>query len=437
MVIKKRYYCLIILLFILVPVLALFFKNKNDIKALENYRCPDCNVVLISVDTLRADHLSSYGYHLNTTPNIDNFFKNGVYFKNNTSASSWTLPATMSIMTGLLPSNHHLTNKLTIDDKNGNVEDMTLKPGIKTIAEILKDNGYKTGGFTGGAGVDHSFGFDRGFDAYFDKNNFGGFSDSINESLKWLKENKDNKTFIFLHGYDVHGQFPVNYDKRFVKNYKGNLTGCIEEQKSLREEGLFNKKISLTKDDVKFLVALYDEKIQRMDENLNRFFEEYSRITNNKKTIFILVSDHGDEFYEHGEIDHGHSLYDELINVPLIIKLPDQNNKIEITKRVSSLDILPTITNILKIYTLDKIDGINLFSNTKNNRQIISETEYRYVVNLRSVKSENGWKLIEDLTNRKNQLFNLIFDKKENNNIYSTVKKYDRQLIDKLNTYFF
>jgi len=381
-------------------------------------------VVLISVDTLRADHLSSFGYKLKTTPHINDFFSESIYFNNATSPSSWTLPATMSIMTGLLSSKHQVTNKLTINQKNGEIETMKLGNNFKTLAEILKDNGYKTGGFTGGAGVDGTFGFNRGFDTYFDKNNFGGFSDSISESLKWIKENKDNKIFVFLHGYDLHGQYPIEYDRRFVKNYQGRLTGSIEEQKSLREEGLFNQKISLTKNDVDFLVALYDEKIQRMDEKLNLFFEEYNKITNHQKTIFILTSDHGEEFYEHGQIDHGHSLYNELINVPLIIKLPDVKDKVIINQKVSTLDIFPTIINLLQINIINKVDGINLFSDIDNKRQIISETVYRYVVNLKSTKSNNGWKLIEDLQESKISLFNTIFDPQEKKNLSKKLSKF-------------
>lgn len=414
--IKKYWYCLLLLL---VPVLLFswqYLNSKRQLDAWNNYVCSDCNVVLISIDTLRSDHVSSYGYYRKTTPNIDSFFNHSIYFKNTSSASSWTLPSTMSLMTGLLPSHHHLTNKLEINQKDGEIETMQLDKDIKTLAEVLKRNDYKTGGFTGGAGVDHQFGFSRGFDTYYDKNNFGGFSDSVSESLKWLKENKTNKVFIFLHGYDVHGQFPVNYDKRFVKNYNGRLTGGVDEQKSLRENGLINGSISLTAADTNFLIDLYDEKIQLMDQKLKVFFDEYSKIVGSRKTIFILTSDHGDEFYEHGQIDHGHSLYNELISVPLIVKLPDQNKKTIVNKRVSNLDIFPTIIQLLGINWKPVIDGQSLFQND-DNRQIISETEYRYLVGFKSIQVRSGWKIIDNTKENQKRLFNTFIDPHEKNNI--------------------
>lgn len=405
--------------------------NKQITKNLEEISCPDCNIVFISIDTLRADHISALGYSKKTTPNLDNFLNNSITFTNNISASSWTLPAHMTFMTGLLPSHHKMVNKFLLNNEKQTEEIADLSkvaPGIKTLAEYLKQNGYVTGGFTGGAGVDKGFGFNRGFDTYYDENNFGGFSDSAPRALDWIKQNKDKKMFIFLHGYDVHGQYVPKdgYDKRFVDfKYKGSLTGSTEEQQKMREDGVTNGQIYLTPDDVKFLIALYDEKIQRADKILGNFLDEYTSLGLNNKTIFVITSDHGDEFYEHGQIDHGHSLYDELIKTPLFIKTPKTITNLKIDKETSGADIMPTILSAVGIVAINKFDGIDLSqaSEVYSRKEVVSETDYRYIVSQKSIRTEDGWKLIKDISSNLNELYNLNNDHLEKNNLINKLKE--------------
>ena len=415
-------------------------KKNQFVKQQEEISCPDCNIVLISVDTLRADHVSGLGYAKKTTPNLDQFLNNSIVFTNNISTSSWTLPSHMTFMTGLLPSHHKVVNKyiLNYEKKTEEIADLSkVSPGVKTLAEYLKQNGYATGGFTGGAGVDRQFGFNRGFDEYYDENNFGGFSDSIPRAVDWTKKNKDKKFFLFLHGYDIHGQYvPIGgYDKRFVDfEYKGNLNGSTEEQKKLREDGITNGQVYLSPDDVKFLIALYDEKIQRADEKLGNFFREYATLGLNDKTIFIITSDHGEEFYEHGQIDHGHSLYDELIKTPLFIKTPKTTANVKINSQTSGADIMPTILSSVGIKTPTIFDGVDLsqFTKTQLKRNVISETEYRYVVDQRSIRTTTGWKFIKDVSSNLDELYDIKNDPKEKNNLINKSTKITKTLMKKL-----
>ncbi|MFH0858170.1 MAG: hypothetical protein V1842_01310, partial [Candidatus Omnitrophota bacterium] len=139
-----------------------------------------------------------------------------------------------------------------------------LSPEVVTLAEVLKKEGYATGGFTGDAGVSAKFGFGKGFDIYIDDAKFAGLDHSIPAAVKWIKENKGKKLFIFLHGYDSHGQYDpaAGYTRKFLDfEYKGQLRGGKEEQGRLREEGLENGSIQLTDEDARFWRALYDEKI--------------------------------------------------------------------------------------------------------------------------------------------------------------------------------
>lgn len=404
--------------------------NKQKVLQLENISCRDCNIVFVSIDTLRADRISSLGYAKKTTPNLDDFLTNSIVFTNNISASSWTLPAHMTFMTGLLPSHHGIVNKFLFNNEKQTEEIADLSrvsPEVKTLAEYLKQNGYATGGFTGGAGVDKQFGFSRGFDEYFDEKNFGGFSDSIPRAMEWVRNNKDKKFFLFLHGYDVHGQYipKEGYDKRFVDfEYKGSLNGSIEEQKKLREDGVTNGQIYLNPEDVKFLNALYDEKVQRADQELGNFFNEYTSLGLNDKTIFVITSDHGEEFYEHGQIDHGHSLYDELIKTPLFIKTPKMMENVKVVNQTSGADIMPTILSSLDIKTVSKFDGIDLSKAVEVNtrRNVVSETEYRYIVNQKSIRTNDNWKFIKDVSSNLDELYNLSNDIGEKNNIINKFK---------------
>ena len=150
-----------------------------------------------------------------------------------------------------------------------------LAPNLATLAEILRENGYATGGFTGNAGVSGGFGYDQGFDVYeHEQGKFGSFDQSIPKALAWLKTNKDRKFFLFLHGYDAHGQNTpaAGFDYRFVdKKYDKKYTGDVREQESLREQGLSRGSLDMREADVKFWRAVYDEKIQRADEKLQHF----------------------------------------------------------------------------------------------------------------------------------------------------------------------
>ena len=289
----------------------------------------DYNIVLVSFDALQAAHVGSLGYKRNVTPTIDAMAKEGISFSQNISVASWTVPASMTWFTGVYPSEHKLTNKFSVfnppaGNKLSNMKE--LAPELVTLAEVLKENGYATGGFTGNAGVSGFFGYGQGFDRYFfEKGKFGSMGVSIPKAMEWLQENKNKKFFMFLHGYDCHGQnVPEGgFDYRFVdKGYDKKFTGSAKEQEALREEGLEKGSVALRDEDVKFWRAIYDEKIQRTDAMFKGFLAQLEKMGLMDKTIFILTSDHGELFGEHGLLEHSNSLYREVIHVPLIFWWP-------------------------------------------------------------------------------------------------------------------
>lgn len=392
--------------------------------------CPDCNVIIIGLDALQVAHVSHLGYPVETTPTVDMFARQGTSFTQAISPSSWTVPSYMSIFTGLYPSEHKVVNKFSTFTKEKQVTSnlKALSPQVETLAETFKANGYVTGGFTGDAGVSGSFGYKDGFDIYTDEKAFGSIGNSATHALEWVEKNKDKKMFIFLHGYDDHGQFdlPDNYKGRFMPtDYKGKYKGTETEQRDLREIGLAKGKINLTEKDVAFWRSWYDSKIRDSDDRLKEFWEAYSRIDTKNKTMVVIVADHGTEFYEHGRFDHGFSLYDELVHVPLIFVIPGTEGVGMIGDQVTTLDVAPTILDITGVTPskqyASQLRGSSLLSYLQRGkgeaRDVFIETDYRDYTHKRGVRTTDGWKYILTMENGKEELYNLANDPGEQKNL--------------------
>lgn len=395
----------------------------------------DYNLVFVSFDALQAKHVGALGNPRNVTPTLDAMARDGVLFRQVRSVAPWTVPASMTWFTGAYPSEHRMTNKFAVysdkEKKTANLKD--LAPNMTTLAELLRARGYATGGFTGNAGVSGGFGYDQGFDTYFyPRNTFGGFDQSVPEALKWLRANKGRKFFLFLHGYDAHGQNTPSegFDYRFVTpGYDKRYTGAEHEQEVLREEGLDKGKLSLRDADIQFWRAVYDEKIARADERFNNFLTEFEELGLTDRTLFVLTSDHGTEFCEHDRFDHGFTLYDEQVRVPLVVKLPDRAAAgTAIDARVSSVDVMPTILDLLAVPTPDtlkpQLRGRSLAPAMRGEpleaRDVFSETDYRAYTYKRSVVTPDGWKLIYTLETKSRELYDLNVDPGEKQNRAAT-----------------
>ncbi len=390
----------------------------------------DCNLVFVSMDALQAAHVGVLGYPRHVTPTLDTLAREGFQFTHAYSVASWTVPASMTWFTGVYPSEHRMTNKFAVYappvKKPANLKE--LSPELATLADVLKQNGYTTGGFTGNAGVSGGFGYEQGFDVYYSEpGKFGGFDRSIPEALSWLRANRDKKFFAFLHGYDVHGQYvPASgYDYRFVEpGYDRKFTGSVQEQEALREEGLERGHLTLRDEDVRFWRAVYDEKVQRADERFRHFLEEFDKLNLRGKTLFVVTSDHGTELYEHRRLDHGFTLYDEQIRVPLFIRLPGGSVGTVVAERVSSIDVMPTILELLDIRVSDRVQkqlrGTSLVPAMAGHpvgRDLFSETDYRQYTYKRSVIAPDGWKFIYTLESKTRELFDLRADPSESRNL--------------------
>ncbi len=311
------------------------------------------NVILISIDTLRADHLGSYGYKQNSSPNLDRFAnEDAILFERCISSAPSTEPSHASIFTSLIPSHHgaFFAKRVPIPD------DMI------TMAEILKKHGYSTVSFNEGGQVSDAWGFAQGFDEYVSLPGIGinhKFGRIVEHALDWLSKN-DNETpkFLFLHTFETHHPYTPN--ERFIKDMGNNYQGTIPNKIMVNLLKSINKReISLSKTDRQHIINIYDAEIRSMDNSFAQLVQGLKDRSLYDETMIIFTSDHGEEFGEHGKMGwHSHSLWNELLHVPLIIKFPGKRFKGKrINPQVRSIDILPTMLDVLKIKPLPMFEG--------------------------------------------------------------------------------
>lgn len=389
------------------------------------------NLIFVSFDALQASHVGAWGNLRPVTPTIDALAAEGFRFARASSVASWTVPASMSWFTGVYPSEHRLTNKFAVyqADQKRLATLREMAPGLTTLTEVLKQHGYLTAGFSGNAGVSGSFGFQQGFDIYHhEKGRFGRLDQSAPRALEWLSSHRREKFFLFLHGYDVHGQcLPGSgLDYRFVEpTYDRKFLGSEREQALLREEGLEQGAVRMRPEDVRFWRAVYDEKLQRADAQFGRFLTGVDRLGLLDRTLLVVTSDHGTELYEHRRFDHGFTLYNELLHVPLVVTLPDRIVGQVIDRHVSSIDLPPTVLDLLGIPLSgafkNQLRGRSLapllFGEPWQTRDIFSETDYREYTYKRAVTTPDDWKLIYTLESRQRELFDLKRDPHELHNL--------------------
>ena len=177
------------------------------------YRCADCNVILISIDTLRADHLGCYGYGPNTSPNIDEFSTDAVLFSTTIAQASSTEPSHASIFTSRIPAHHGAMRALRLP----------ISPDVVTLPEVMQKAGYRTISYNGGGQVSAHYGFGRGFEVYDSTRGENRFTEKVDAAIDWLENNAGEKFFFFLHSYEVHA--PYKPPAEYIELMGGTTTG--------------------------------------------------------------------------------------------------------------------------------------------------------------------------------------------------------------------
>lgn len=470
---KYKLPIIIILLIILnVGVYTIIAKGLKTFRF--NKICKDCNVIMVSLDTLSANHLPCYGYQRNTSPNLCSFAEKNIFFENVYANAPWTLPSHVSVFTGLFPFRHgvnHFFDELSADKK--------------LLPEILKDNGYNTMLFM----PPHDLTLPI-------KGVYGRLGDDVysNDKYTWEKSiemfkesaKSNKKTFMFLHTYDVHspynieyqdpmyptpnknipvnwGQVYNNFSPEFIDYYVSEINKGIDSNaywqadrenakvlfaellsvypdydksvavvKKIRESNIyliessannfnyFNKISRQKSEDAETLRSLYDQTINILDERkiplLTNLLED-PVFKNN--TILVVFSDHGEEFMQHGHLFH-ETIYNTNLRVPLIMYVPKQLSK-RVSNATQLVDVAPTILDLLSIDTQIKFDGVSLV-NSMLGRNVKKELLVTDGTSLESKSlTYDGWKLI--LSKQKDgsylpyELYNLQNDPGENNNV--------------------
>jgi len=399
---QKRFFIYSIPLFIILIIIILFYffpKAKNKVEKDSNL-----NVLLITLDTTRADRIGCYGYKKAKTSNLDFLAFNGVRFSDAYCQVPLTLPSHCSILTGAYPIYHQVHN-------NGSYY---LSPSHVTLTEILKEKGYKTAAFVSSFSVDSRFGLDQGFETYDDKfqedeaiKHFRSErrADKVFSSFSnWLDKQNKQKFFCWVHFFDPH----LPYDP----------------PSPFKEE---------------FLNSPYDGEIAYMDLYIGKIIEKLREKSIIDNTLIILVGDHGESLGEKGEHDHGIFIYDNTLKVPLILyckkNLPQG---ITIGSRVRLIDIMPTILEMLKISVGKEIQGISLLPYIEG-RGISDLPSY---IETYYPRENYGWSELIGLIDKewkyikapKEELYNIKRDPTEEKNLINKEKKVVSAMKDKLKT---
>lgn len=313
------------------------------------------DLILISIDTLRPDHLGAYGYERDTSPSLDSLAARAAIFENAFAQSSWTLPSHMSLVTSTYPLVHQVET-----------ERRSLPAAIPTLAESLQANGYETTGFVSWIYLAAKFGFDRGFDRYDElippeelqdassKHSVraAGIVDSV---LSWAAERSAARTashetarsdpfFLFVHFFDPHMDYdpPLDDARRFDPAIRTTDSGSYETLKGYIA-GLQANVPPIPGDVIDRAMDLYDAEIRYTDREVGRLLAELRRLGLLDRAILVVTSDHGEEFGEHGSMEgHQWTLYDEVLRVPLLISSP-WTEAVRISEIVESIDIAPTL----------------------------------------------------------------------------------------------
>lgn len=387
------------------------------------------NVLLLSLDTTRADHMASYGYPRLTSPNLDALAENGILFKNAISTSSWTLPAHASMFTGKFVTTHGARKSpegtLSLDEAfdGGDTWNRysvdTIRQEETLLAEVLRDAGYATGAVVAGPWLKKAFGLHRGFD-YFNDDDILGFEEQqkrlgteiTRHALRWLKSTGDRPYFLFLNYFDPH--LPYSLPEDFQHQFDGTPDPGLHPRDEL----------------------VYDREIFFMDHCIGELFDGMKKRDVFDNTLIVAIGDHGEAFGSHGYTGHGRNLYQEEIHVPLIVRYP--MGEVAAATRdeyIQPIDLVPLILNRLELPLPEGVQGspvemishpilAEVYPHAKESPQ----GQWQCLI-------ENGKKLmVSSLGNHK--LFDLIADPREANDLAASDPDLLSDMMAKLLTHF-
>ncbi len=318
------------------------------------------SVVLIVVDTLRADHLGLYGHGRETSPELDRWGEEAAVFENAFAPSCWTLPSFGSMLTGHIPSRHAAGTVL--QQRPGRLPKVALLgEDVATLAEILQQAGYRTGAVVNNPYLHPGFGLNRGFEDYdyaaTDNVQLRRADDVRERCLEWIDGAAGEPYFLMVHLMDPH----MNYDPPPAT--RGSFTSGLDTDRTLPvEDGqeIRSRSAELEPAETAFIAGAYDEELLFVDREMGRLLDALLGGEEGDRPVVLLTSDHGEELFDHGGFEHGHSMYNELLHVPLMVWGPDVAAR-RIDAAVSLVDVFPTVLEACGAKLPGEVDGVSLW----------------------------------------------------------------------------
>jgi choline-sulfatase len=314
-------------------------------------------VVIVIVDTLRRDALGCYGQPDARTPNIDGLAAEGVRFDQAISASGWTLPSVSSLLTGTWPSMHKALGKRS--------RLTPITDDLPVAAEVYAEAGYSTLGFVNAAFLSPLLGLGRGFEVFDHQHAYNQeirrADETVDDALTAVSERPADDIFLLVHLFDVHLDYdpPDGYVAPFVGDRREpapplSMRECIQLQQ--------DDETSPTEVDLEYIRGLYQGELAFVDLAIGRLVDGLKELGRWDKTTLVLTSDHGEEFWEHGGFEHGHTLYNELVHIPLIVRTPSSGaGPTHVVDRlVRTIDIMPTLFELSGIDYAPSFEGKSL-----------------------------------------------------------------------------
>jgi arylsulfatase A-like enzyme len=319
---------------------------------------PKLNVLLIVVDTLRADRLGCYGSNLGATPNIDALAAQSVRFEHAYAHAPWTLPSFASLLTSLPPPRHGAGGQL------GQFRPMA--PGVRTVAESFDTAGYATGGVINVDFLSDLFGVTRGFtevdfEAYGNNSQVRNATKTTDAAVKWLSTPGKRPFLLMVHYFDPHLVYdpPPEYRRKFAapedQNDPNWVFGTLEQVIAYRQG-----KITFDASTIQRAEKLYNGEVAYTDHEVGRLLDELAKLGLADSTVVAFTADHGEEFFDHGGFEHGHTLYNELMHVPLCIRVPGGPKPSVVSAAVGLMDVAPTLCALTGVAPDPGFAGRNL-----------------------------------------------------------------------------
>jgi arylsulfatase A-like enzyme len=389
-------------------------------------------VILIVIDTLRTDALGCYGAERSATPRLDAWSGECVRFETAYSQAPWTLPSFASLLTSTFPAEHGALGKR--EKKNF----FPIREELVTAAEVYSEAGYRTGAIVNNIFLRGDFGFERGFDNYdfFPATvvKTRGADEVTGLGLRWLKEHarSGDPYFLMLHYFDPH--FTYRPPREFLQEYGGSYTDAIK--KIAHPDDVRSGKVNLNPWDKDSLRSLYEGEVAFADSEVGRLLDWLDAEGLMDEAVVIVTSDHGEEFWDHGGFEHGHTQYEELIRVPLLIRFPEARHQGRVVKEpVRLMDLMPTLFDSADIEPPPTFKGASFLSAIEG-KDSASTDPFLFEGCLygteRKALRVDRLKLIRDVETGERMLFDLLADPGERTDIATERTKESEVLTETL-----